>query len=585
MSTTARERPGAPRPRSLRRPVFVVAAPGVDTSALVAGLVAADDRRALRADGPTLLAAVPRLQPANRGWDSGRLGLQDAKRAVVAELESAWSTMLDAGGPTPATARGVVVAYDEAALHVPFLHAAWPDARFVLVTGDEAASRADLEAAWSSGTRVTQPDLPDWDGPAWSLLLVPGWRHLRGRPLAEIVGEQHRSAQAILRADLAAIPPGAWTEVEVRDLVRDRAEVVDRVRRFLHTAPSHDEAAPSPFRSVNTPTVPQLLDRLGTTLLATTYQSGCLVMARAVDGALNTHFRRFASPMGMAYRPGMLAIGTKGRIQTFTDLPGFARGLTEDGRHDACFVPRTTHHTGDIRVHDVAWAGGRLWAVATRFSALVTLDGQHSFVPRWRPPFVTELVPEDRCHLNGLAVVDDRVKYVTALGTSDVEGGWRASKVDGGVIMDVETDEVVVDGLSMPHSPRWYRDQLWVLESGRGHLSRVDLKTGGVECVAELPGFTRGLAFAGRYAFVGLSEVREATTFGGLPLTARLEDRECGVWVVDIVTGETVGYLRFQDHVQEIFDVALLPGIRFPELLDDSSSAHLHAFALPPDAV
>jgi uncharacterized protein (TIGR03032 family) len=286
--------------------------------------------------------------------------------------------------------------------------------------------------------------------------------------------------------------------------------------------------------------------------------------------------------MGLAYRSGVLSVGTKGAVETFTNLSGYAEGLTPDQQHDACFVPRRTHRTGDIRVHDVAWAGDELWAVATRFSCLVTFDVRHSFVPRWRPPFITALAPEDRCHLNGLAVVDGRVKYVTALGTADTEGGWRPTKAHGGVIMDVETSEVVVDGLSMPHSPRWYRDQLWVLESGQGHLSRVDLASGTVEAVAQLPGFTRGLAFAGRYAFVGLSEVREANTFGGLPLTARLEDRQCGVWVVDIEAGQTVGYLRFEDVVQEIFDVALLPGIRFPEVLDASSPALLNAFVLPP---
>ena len=161
-------------------------------------------------------------------------------------------------------------------------------------------------------------------------------------------------------------------------------------------------------------------------------------------------------------------------------------------------------------------------------------------------------------------MVDDEVRYVTALGTSDEAGGWRENKARGGVVMDVPSNEIVAAGLSMPHSPTWYRDKLWVLESGEGAIGYVDLDTGKVETVAQLPGFTRGLAFAGPLAFVGLSEVRESATFGGLPLTGRLEERQCGVWVVNIETGQTIAFLRFEDLVQEIFAVKLLPGDRLP---------------------
>jgi uncharacterized protein (TIGR03032 family) len=120
-----------------------------------------------------------------------------------------------------------------------------------------------------------------------------------------------------------------------------------------------------------------------------------------------------------------------------------------------------------------------------------------------------------------------------------------------------------------------------VLESGEGTLATVDVRTGEVTTVAELPGFTRGLAFAGRYAFVGLSQVREATTFGGLPLTGRLEDRQCGVWIVDIETGRVMGFVRFEDKVQEIFDVALLPGLSFPEILEPHAEELLTAYVVP----
>ena len=95
----------------------------------------------------------------------------------------------------------------------------------------------------------------------------------------------------------------------------------------------------------------------------------------------------------------------------------------------------------------------------------------------------------------------------------------------------------------MPHSPRWHDGRLWVLESGRGKLAVVDPATGAREDVAEVPGFARGLTFAGRYALIGLSRVREHT-FDGLPLTRdRTEPLQCGVWIVDTVTGEIAGHL------------------------------------------
>jgi uncharacterized protein (TIGR03032 family) len=173
------------------------------------------------------------------------------------------------------------------------------------------------------------------------------------------------------------------------------------------------------------------------------------------------------------------------------------------------------------------------------------------------------------------------VAFVTALGRTDEAGGWRADKAKGGVLVDVASSQVVAQGLSMPHSPRWYGGRLWLLESGRGTLCTVDLGSGAVQTVAELPGFTRGLAFLGDYALVGLSQIRESSTFGDLPLTERLRERQCGVWVIDLRSGEIVGFLRFEDLVQEIFDLAVLPGVRFPEIAEAAGPTVASSFALP----
>lgn len=558
-------------PTARDSPVFVIAPPGVDATPLIQALATAADLRPIRDEDP--LRHVPQLHPSARGWDSARLGFQDAKRPLVHALAAAWREQLGTADARPliSPANGV--------LQLPFLAAGWPQARFVVLTQNPEAALAKLRAEWRASAPVRYPDLPDWEGLAWTGPLTPGWRELIGEPLDAVVRAQRDVADRVLTEDLPRLRSGQM-HLLAAEAVSD-PDAIAHLARWLSAPEAEAPEGPSRLRSSSTPTVPDLLGQLGSTLLATTYQTGFLVMARADGDRLNTHFRKMRSPMGVARQRDLLTVGTKEEVITFTNVAGMAPTLEPQGKHDACFVPRYTLHTGDIRVHDVAWVQGQLWAVATRFSCLVTFDGAHSFLPKWKPHFITEIAPEDRCHLNGMAVVDDRVKYVTALGTSNQARGWRATKADGGVLMDVETQEIIVSGLSMPHSPRWYRDQLWVLESGEGSLARVDLKSGTLETVAHLPGFTRGLAFAGRYAFVGLSEVREANLFGGIPLTRRLEQRECGVWIVDIETGETVGFLRFEDQVQEIYDVALLHGMRFPELLMPGDERTTHAFLLP----
>jgi uncharacterized protein (TIGR03032 family) len=338
------------------------------------------------------------------------------------------------------------------------------------------------------------------------------------------------------------------------------------------------------FGSSHTVTFPALLAELRTSLLVSTYQTGHLIAFRESGGVLNTHFRQFPSPMGMAVHGGYLALGTRAEVVVFHNQPESVHRLADPGPHDACFIPRTAYTTGDIRVHDLAYAGGEPWIVNTRFSCLATLDGTHSFVPRWRPPFISALAPEDRCHLNGLCVVDDEPRFVTMLGMSDEKDGWRDHKFDGGVLMHVPSGEVVTTGMCMPHSPRWHAGRLWLLESGRGELVTVDLDTGARHRVGAVPGFARGLAFVGPYAFIGISQVREHV-FDGLPLTGEGVERNCGVWVLDVRTGEIVAWAQFHGQVEEIFEVCALPGIRFPEIVEQGADLAEGAFVLPDEAV
>jgi uncharacterized protein (TIGR03032 family) len=250
---------------------------------------------------------------------------------------------------------------------------------------------------------------------------------------------------------------------------------------------------------------------------------------------------------------------------------GLKPGQLHNG-HDALFVPRTGYTTGDIDLHDLAVErDGRVVFVATLFNCLATLSQRYSFQPLWRPPFVSKLVPQDRCHLNGLALVDGRAAYVTTVSQSDVADGWRDKRKDGGCVVDIRSNQVVATGLSMPHSPRWYRDRLWVLNSGTGYFGYIDFNQSRFVPVAFCPGYLRGLTFVGDYAVVGLSRPRHEATFGGLTLQEELKSRnaepQCGLQVIDLNSGDVVHWLRMQGDVSELYDVGALPGVARPMAL------------------
>ncbi|MEL7473082.1 MAG: TIGR03032 family protein [Planctomycetota bacterium] len=332
------------------------------------------------------------------------------------------------------------------------------------------------------------------------------------------------------------------------------------------------------------PGLPELLERADATLVVTTYQAGRLLFIRARDGRLNLLMRQFEKPMGVAMREGALALGTRRQIWRLD-----AWSSTDDG--STRFVPRRSWVTGDVAVHELAWTGNgpakddqNLCFVATRFSCLARLDETHSFQPVWRPPFITALRPEDRCHLNGLAVRHGELSAVTVLGQTDEPHGWRAHKATGGAVIDVPTGETIAHGLAMPHSPRWHNESLLVLDSGRGELQRIDRDTGQRDTVARCPGFTRGLAIHGDLAFVGLSKIREKREFGGLPIEHIRDQLECAVHVIDLRSGHAVGQIRFDTGAHELFDVQILPGYPWPGVLGFSKDEIDHTFRLPPSS-
>ncbi len=336
-------------------------------------------------------------------------------------------------------------------------------------------------------------------------------------------------------------------------------------------------------------------------LAFTTYQTGKLFLVgrksasgagapiNEADQALSIFERTYNHCMGMCASPDGRTIWLSSRFQIWRmeQAPANAvpyrpvEGTATEGDeaqqppqwvgrgYDVAYIPRVGYTTGHVDVHDIAVdADGRVIFVNTMFGCLATFSERANFKPIWRPPFISALVPEDRCHLNGLAMRDGRPAYVTVVSRSDVADGWRDRRHDGGCVIDVASGEAVCTGLSMPHSPRWYRNQLWVLNSGSGEFGQVDLATGRFQPIAFCPGYLRGLSFHGDYAIATLSKPRHLT-FQGLPLQDRLNQKgaepQCGLQIIDLRTGSISEWLRLDGTlVTELYDSVVLPEVRQP---------------------
>ena len=315
-------------------------------------------------------------------------------------------------------------------------------------------------------------------------------------------------------------------------------------------------------------------------LAFTTYQAGKMFMVGLQpDGKLSVFERTFNRCMGLhasadAQTLWMTSLYQLWRFENYVP----AGGSTPDG-YDRLYVPTVGHTTGDVDIHDVhTRADGSPVFVATLFNCLATVASDRSIVPIWKPPFVTGLVAEDRCHLNGLAIdpATQEPAYVTAVSRSDVSDGWRDRRIAGGILMDVRTNEVICEGLTMPHSPRIHPDhpgKVWLLNAGTGFFGYVDAEAadGVFHEVAFCPGFLRGLSFVGNTAIVGLSTGRENQTFSGLPLDENLASRDaeprCALHFVNLETGATDDWLRIEGVVKELYDVVALRGVVRPKLL------------------
>ncbi len=306
-------------------------------------------------------------------------------------------------------------------------------------------------------------------------------------------------------------------------------------------------------------------------LALTTYHvGGIILLGNKPDGRASVHVAAFDRSMGCWTDGQTMWLVTERMLWRLEN--DLAEGQVDAQGYDRVFVPRVGYTIGEVDGHEVdVDAAGRPVFVNTAFSCLATIDERHNFRPLWQPPFISQLAPEDRCHLSGLAMADGSPKYVSMHAKSDVADGWRDFRETGGLVIDVQSNQVAGEGLSMPHSPRMHDGKLWLLNSGTGHLGFIDPQSGRLEQVTFLPGYARGLSFHGKIAIVGLSKPRREYAFQGLPLEQNLQHRgaapQCGIVVVDLANGNVLHWARIESQVEELFDVKVLPGVSCPKVL------------------
>ncbi|MGF7155577.1 TIGR03032 family protein [Novosphingobium gossypii] len=341
-------------------------------------------------------------------------------------------------------------------------------------------------------------------------------------------------------------------------------------------------ATPPNTEFIVSPGLPDWLRRHRMSFGFTSYQTGQLFLVGLMpDGGISLNQQNYSQAMGLCWDQGRLYLASKFQIWRLENM--LRPGQIGNDRFDAVFVPRNAHTTGDLDVHELGVdAAGQVIFANTSYSCLATLDPVDSFRPLWMPGFISELAAGDRCHLNGLAMLEGTPAFVTVVAATNEPGKWREHRSDGGLLIDVRTGGILAGGFSMPHSPRAVEEKVYLLDSGRGYVVQVDTGSGLCRDLAFAPGFMRGLEICGGFALVTLSKPRYGT-FAGLPLDAELQARGlapwCGVMIIDLSTGCLVEWFRLEGDITELFDVTAIPTIAAPmsvgvgsrELLDTIS--------------
>ncbi|MEZ4958426.1 MAG: TIGR03032 family protein [Saprospiraceae bacterium] len=339
---------------------------------------------------------------------------------------------------------------------------------------------------------------------------------------------------------------------------------------------------PPPFSCSYSPNLPELLAQLRCTIALSTFQAGKVIFVCPKDDETLAQLpRNFAKPMGIALNGDKMAIACLEEVLVLANSPELAVHYPKrPNTYDALFLPRTTYHTGQLDLHDLDWGDGdQLFAVNTSYSCIVQIGENRSFTPVWQPPFISKLAPDDRCHLNGMALSEGRPKYATAFSTTDVPRGWRKD-LTGGVVMEMGTNEMVARHLPMPHSPRLFDGGLFLLLSASGELVKMDAATGKYDVVARLNGFARGLCKYGDYVFVGLSKLRKrSAAFDNFKITG--DTWQAGVAIVHLPTGELFGEILYHGALDEIYDVQIIPNYLRPGILNKEKPEYKLAITAP----
>jgi uncharacterized protein (TIGR03032 family) len=337
-----------------------------------------------------------------------------------------------------------------------------------------------------------------------------------------------------------------------------------------------------PFTCRCSPNFPELLNKLNCTIAISTYQAGKLLFISAQDDESVIQLPRdFLQAMAIGIDCERMAVAARDEVVVLANAPGLAPQYPKQPNiYDGFFAPRATYYTGQIDVHGLGWGAEGLWAVITSFSCLALIDDSYSFVPKWRPSFITELASEDRCHLNGMAMDGGAPLYVTALGSGNEQQSWRRNLPKGGVLIHVPTGEVILSDLSMPHSPRIYDGKLYMLLSATGEVVRVDTEQRTYEVINKLNGFIRGMARCDDYLFVCMSRLRKnSSTFKDLPIAEKA--KHSGITVLHLSTGAIVAKLMYETSVDEVFDIQIIEDLRRPGILNTRGDIHKRALTTP----
>ncbi len=328
----------------------------------------------------------------------------------------------------------------------------------------------------------------------------------------------------------------------------------------------------APFTIQCTPNFAECLHQLKITLALSTYQAGKLIFLGAKnEEQLFQLPRNFEKPMGFSFRGREMVLATKDRVINFKNSPELAnRYPAKENHYDALFIPKSSFHTGLVDIHDIHFVKEDIVGVNTSFSCLVKFNSEYNFIPIWQPHFIDNLQAEDRCHLNGLAVKNDQLKYVTALGNGNSRQSWRDKIEAGGILMDVESNQILLDELGMPHSPKFHQNELYFLQSSKGELNKFNPETNNLETIFEFDSFVRGLSFKGDYAFVAHSKIRKnSSSFSKIQVAETANSS--GISIIHLPTKTLVAKAQYMSSVDEIYELGIIDDYRTPNIMNFES--------------